>query len=106
MELTNLQLIPIALLGVITSQILDVHSSGIKPSDFSFKKWANDNTIQLIAGLLCLASMLVLGEPFATLVFGVDFKFNAISIYFLGFGLDALTNYFARRKQNVDKKEG
>lgn len=104
MELTNLNLYPIAVLGILISQVLDVYSSGIKFSEFKAAKWADDNAWQLIAAFLCMTAIILLGEPLATILVGTEFKLNPLSIFFLGLGSDALTNYFARRKHNLEKK--
>lgn len=106
MQLDNLfTLFAVAMLGIVISQILDVVSSGIKPSQFEVKKWADDNAFQLLASVLCISAIIVLGEPLAVLIFGGEFKLTPLSSFLLGLGGDAVTNFFARRKQNVQNKQ-
>jgi len=100
-----LVLFAFGLLGLFASQVFDISSSGIKKlSDFKIKKWWDDNAIQLFTSLLALIILLLLGEPLAVLALGSGFQFNELSVFFIGFSSDALTNYFARRRAKIDNQ--
>lgn len=100
MELTNLYNYGlITLLGLVISQMLDILSSGITWQQFSFSKWRDDNIFQLVTTVLCLVAALILAD----LVPGFASKMNYLTAFGLGLGSDAITNYIARRKRNLDR---
>lgn len=87
-----------AMLGLLISLIMDIYSSGIKLSDFSFKKWVDDNLLRVILSVLCLIALFIFSEEL------IGIKMTPIMAFWTGIGNDNIINTFIRRKSQLNKK--
>ena len=93
---------PYALLGFLISQVCDLISSGIKPSEFRVKKWVDDNLYQAIASILILFALVTVGPTLMQALTGESL--GVTNCFWAGIGSDSITNALARRKRNIDYK--
>jgi hypothetical protein len=93
---------PYCFLGFLISQLCDLASSGIKPSDFSARKWIDDNLYQALLSIFILAALVILGDPLVKTITSESLTIS--TCFWAGVGSDGITNAFARRKRNIDSQ--
>ncbi len=91
-----LQYGPYALLGLLISILADLYSSGIKPSQFQFKKWADDNGFRLLLSVVLIAAAVLLGNNVSQLTLGVDITPG--HVFLAAMGSDYLVSAFTKRQ--------
>lgn len=87
----------LGLFGIVMSMLIDVYSSGIKFSQFSWKKWFSDNATRLILSILVLILAIAFGEELTGIERGNWGMFIA------GFTSDKIVENLAQRRR---RKQG
>ncbi len=83
--------------GIFTSMILDVYSSGIKLSAFSWKRWLFDNGFRTVLSLIVVILAITFGEEL------VGIKTANWSMFLAGLTNDKIIETFIQRKRKTTK---
>lgn len=83
----------IGVFGIVMSMLIDIYSSGIAFSEFSWKKWISDNGSRIILSFL----VLILAIAFAEELTGIE-RGNW-SMFIAGFTSDKIIENLAQRRR-------
>ena len=87
------------MLGLLISVVADIYSSGVKPSEFSFKKWGDDNLFRLVLAVSLITAGILLGDNISQPLLGI--KLETGTAFLCGLGSDTLVNAFIRRQNKI-----
>jgi hypothetical protein len=90
---------PAAMLGLFISILVDIYSSGIKPSQFDIKKWGDDNLWRFLIAFTVITACVVLGDTVSVPILG--FKLQTGSAFLCGLGSDTLVGAITKRNNKT-----
>lgn len=93
---------PAAMLGLLISILIDIYSSGIKPSQFSITKWGDENLWRFLIAFTLITACVILGDAVSVPVLG--FKLQTGSAFLCGLGSDTMVGAITKR-QNKTKTD-
>lgn len=88
----------LGLFGIVTSLIFDVYSSGVVGSEFSWKRFWNDNTFRIFLSIIIVILAMIFGEEI------VGIKTSNWSVFLAGFSCDKIIENLLQRRRKKSNK--
>ena len=82
---------PYAIFGLVFSFVLDIHGSGVKWSEFTFKTWFKENIWRLIVSIFATATGLIFGPE-------LGINISPFGAFWAGLGNDNIVNMINKKR--------